>query len=212
MVNFRKAFTYIFDDEQWFEKLIIPLLVSFIPLVGQFAMLGYVLRTINNVHQNLVNPLPSFDFGEDLSRGFRYSLVTLVYSLPAFLLALIFALLSNVMNSNSNPGTEFIGIMLMFLFVSLIFVYSIALVLIQPLIMANFAVKNTFASGFEFGNFFRLLRKNFSAWLLVYAGQILTALIAPFGIILLFVGVAVTGFYGQLFIAHLTGQAMIASE
>mgnify|MGYP001192835170 CR=1 FL=1 len=34
MMNFGKAFTFIFDDERWFDKLIVPILVSLIPIVG----------------------------------------------------------------------------------------------------------------------------------------------------------------------------------
>ena len=212
MVNFGKSLTFIFDDERWFDKLIIPLLVSLIPIIGQLVMLGYILRTINNVHQNEVNPLPTFDFGEDLSRGFRYTLINLVYSLPAFLLALLLMLPINMMNDNSGKGAEVLGIMLMLLIVCLIVVYALALFLIQPISMSNFAVKNTFASGFEFGNFFKRLRTDFKAWLLVYAGSILAGLIAPLGSIVFFIGVVVTTFYGQLLVAHLSGQAMAATD
>ena len=212
MVNFTKAFTYIFEDERWFDKLIVPLLVSLIPVIGQFVMLGYILRTINNVANNELNPLPTFDFGEDLSRGFRYTLINLVYSLPAFLLALLLMLPINMLHDNSGKSAEVFGIMLMLLIVCLIVVYALALFLIQPIAMANFAVKNTFASGFEFGNFFKRLRTDFKAWLLVYAGSILAGLIAPLGSIVFFIVVVVTTFYGQLLVAHLSGQAMTATD
>lgn len=212
MVNFKKALTFIFDDERWFDKLIIPLLVSLIPIIGQLVMLGYILRTIANVHQNLVDPLPNFDFGEDLSRGFRYTLINLVYSLPGFLLALLFILPINIMDNNSSTGAEVFGIMLMFLIGFLILVYALALFLIQPISMANFALKNTFASGFEFGNFYKRLKKDFNAWLLVYAGSILAGLIAPLGSIVLVIGVVITTTYGQLLVAHLSGQAMAATD
>ncbi|MBP7213414.1 MAG: DUF4013 domain-containing protein [Anaerolineaceae bacterium] len=212
MVNFRKALTFIFDDENWFDKLIVPLLVSLIPVIGQFVILGYILRTIANVHQNEINPLPTFDFGEDLSRGFRYTLINLVYSLPAIVLAILFILPINIIDNASNTGTEVFGIMMILLIVLLFFVYALALFLIQPIAMANFAVKNTFASGFEFGNFFKRLRTDFKAWLLVYAGSILAGLIAPLGSIVFFIGVVVTTFYGQLLVAHLCGQAMTATD
>ena len=212
MVNFRKALTFIFDDERWFDKLIIPLLVSLIPIIGQLVMLGYILRTINNVHQNLVDPLPTFDFGEDLSRGFRYTLINLVYSLPAIVLALLILLPINMIDNNSNAGIGVFGIILMLLIACLILVYCLALFLIQPISMANFALKNTFASGFEFGNFFKRLGKDFKAWLLVYAGIILAGLIAPLGSIVFLIGVVITTTYGQLLVAHLSGQAMAATD
>ena len=33
-VDFGKAFTYIFDDPKWFDKIIIPILFGLIPIVG----------------------------------------------------------------------------------------------------------------------------------------------------------------------------------
>ena len=43
-MNFKKALTYIFDDPEWFNKILIPLLVSLIPLVGQMAVTGWMLE------------------------------------------------------------------------------------------------------------------------------------------------------------------------
>ena len=77
-MNFGKAFTYIFDDKEWFSKLIIPLLVSLIPVVGPLAMSGYVMRVTKNVSQHSAEPLPIFEFGADLGKGFRWMLITLV--------------------------------------------------------------------------------------------------------------------------------------
>lgn len=60
MVNFGKAFTYIFEDENWFDKLIVPVLVSLIPVVGTMAFLGYTLRTVKNVAYNEAHLCQSF--------------------------------------------------------------------------------------------------------------------------------------------------------
>jgi len=48
-MNFKKAFTYIFEDQRWFEKLIVPLLVTLIPVVGGMATAGYIMRVTRNV-------------------------------------------------------------------------------------------------------------------------------------------------------------------
>ena len=84
--------------------------------------------------------------------------------------------------------------------------------LFQPIIMANFAVKNKFSAGFEIGNFFRRLGNNFGAWLLVFAGMLIGGLIAPLGSIVIIIGVLLTTTYVQLMVAHLTGQAYAVSE
>lgn len=210
MIDFGKAFTFIFDDERWFDKLIVPVLVSLIPVVGGLAFTGYILRTIKNVIQNEVNPLPDFEFGEDLSRGFRLFLIGLVYSLPIMLvvgLALI-----PMLRLNSNESLSALAVIFLVLAFLLMIAYSLFLMLIQPIMTANFAVKDTFASGFELGLFFKRLGNNFVAWLIVYAGIFLAGIISPLGSILFFVGVLLTTAYSQLMVAHLTGQAYAASE
>lgn len=210
MIDFGKAFTFIFDDERWFDKLIVPILVSLIPVVGGLAFTGYILRTIKNVIQNEVNPLPDFEFGEDLSRGFRLFLIGLVYSLPIMLvvgLALI-----PMLRLNSNESLSALAVIFLVLALLLMIAYSLFLMLIQPIMTANFAVKDTFASGFELGLFFKRLGNNFVPWLIVYAGIFLAGIISPVGSILFFVGVLLTTAYSQLMVAHLTGQAYAASE
>ena len=210
MVNFGKAFTYIFDDEKWFDKLIVPILVSLVPFIGPIALTGYALRTINNVVQNEVDPLPDFQFGEDLGRGFRYFLVGLVYSLPIMLVVGLMAI--PLMTLNNNDTVSVLGVIFLIFGGLLILVYGLLMMLIQPIAMANFAVKDTFASGFELGIFFKRLGNNFTAWLLVIAGIIVAGFISPLGSIAFGIGAFVTTAYSQLMVAHLAGQAYSASE
>lgn len=210
MVNFGKAFTYIFDDERWFDKLLVPVLVSLIPFIGPIAFSGYILRTINNVVQNEVDPLPDFQFGEDLGRGFRYFLIGLVYSLPVMLVVGLMTI--PLMTLNNNDTLSALGVIILIVGGLLILAYGLLMMLIQPVAMANFAVKDTFASGFELGIFFKRLGNNFTAWLLVIAGIFVGGIISPMGSIVFGIGAFVTTAYSQLMVAHLTGQAYAASE
>lgn len=208
-MNFGKSFTYIFDDPQWFDKLLIPILVSLIPLVGSFAVLGYILRTIANVARGEAYPLPRFSFGEDLGRGFRYMLVGLVWAIPAIIMSVLIMIPVNLLQGNDGSAVAWIFIVL---FAIGLLIYAVFMGLFQPIIMANFAVKNKFSAGFEIGNFFRRLGNNFGAWLLVFAGMLIGGLIAPLGSIVIIIGVLLTTTYVQLMVAHLTGQAYAVSE
>ena len=210
MINFGKAFTFIFDDERWFDKLVVPVLVSLIPIIGAMALTGYVLRTIKNVIQNEVDPLPDFQFGEDLERGFRFFLVGLVYSLPMMLVVGLMTI--PLFTLNNNESVSALGVIVLILGGLMLLAYGLFLMLIQPISMANFAVKDTFASGFEMRNFFKRLGNNFTAWLLVIAGMVLASIISPMGTIVFGLGAFITTAYSQLMVAHLTGQAYVASE
>jgi hypothetical protein len=211
MINFGKAFTYIFEDERWFDKLLTPLLVSLIPIIGTMAFTGYILRTIKNVIQNEPHPLPNYNFSEDLGRGFRYFLVGLVYALPIFLLFWIM-FIPMTMIDNSQTAIGFGAILILIIGGIIMFAYSLFLALLQPIAMANFAMKDTFASAFEWSSFFKRLGNNFTAWLLVFAGVLISGFISPLGSILFIIGVVITSAYSQLMVAHLTGQAYAASE
>ena len=208
-MNFGKAFTFIFDDERWFDKLIVPILVSLIPIVGMMAFTGYLLRTIKNVVQNEIDPLPDFQFGDDLGRGFRFFLVGLVYSLPMMLVVGIMTI--PLMGLNNTDSVSPLGVIVLILGGLLLLAYGLVMMLIQPIAMANFAVKDTFASGFELGSFLKRLGNNFTAWLLVIAGMILASIISPMGSIVFGIGAFITTAYSQLMVAHLSGQAYVAS-
>lgn len=208
-MNFSKAFTYIFDDPKWFEKLIVPMLVSLIPVVGPMALAGYIMRTTRNVAEGVAYPLPEFDFGMDLGRGFRWLVITLVYSIPLILLSLLWVIpLVRVGNGDAGTGSW----IMLFIFGGLFLLVALVISLVIPLAQVNFAVKDTFASAFDFKAIYRMLQNNFVDWLIVLAGVIIGGFISPIGSILLFVGAIITGTYSQLMVAHLAGQAYNLSQ
>ncbi|HNW95298.1 MAG TPA: DUF4013 domain-containing protein [Anaerolineaceae bacterium] len=204
-MNFGKAFSYVFDDQRWLEKIIIPILYSLIPVVGWMVMMGYVMRTIRNVAEGVEFPLPVCDFGDDLALGFKMFVVNLAYAvIPLLLMLLLMPLTYAVESSNSMPVLAILGLIILSLF---LFVYGIVYSLIFPIIQANVAIKNSISAGFEFKQIFGMLTKNIGAWLLVYAGLLIGGLIAPLGSIAFFIGVFLTSMYSQLMTAHLAGQA-----
>jgi len=210
-MNFTKAFTYIFDDPRWLEKLVIPLLVTLIPVIGWMVAAGYLLRVTRNVAEHQVEPLPELEFGADLSRGFKVFVANLLYGLP---IVVVSTLLFLPLGLSGNSGsTNFFAIALAILGGLLILLYALFVAIIMPAVNANLAVKEQIGAAFEFKEIFRMIGNNFKAWLIVIGGTILCSVfIAPIGGIILVVGAIITGFYSQLIIAHLTGQAYAHSQ
>ncbi|HOA22044.1 MAG TPA: DUF4013 domain-containing protein [Anaerolineaceae bacterium] len=204
-MNFGKAFTYIFDDPKWLDKIIIPILFSLIPVVGMFVLMGYVLRTTRNVAEGVEYPLPQCDFGDDLALGFKFFVVNLVYAAIPLLLGLLMIPLG--IAADNSASTPVLPIIVIILITFLLVLYGIAWSLIMPVVQANFAVKGTIAAGIDIKTIFKMFMKNISAWLLVFAGLIVAGIIAPLGSIALFIGVFITSMYAQLMTAHLAGQA-----
>ena len=204
-MNFGKAFTYVFDDPRWFEKIIIPILYSLIPVVGGFVLMGYIMRTNRNVAEGAEFPLPVCDFGVDLALGFKLMVVNLVYAIIPMLFGLLLIPLTYAIGSSDR--LQVLAVIAVIIIGFMIFLYAIAWALIVPIIMAHVAKKNSISAGFELKTIFGMLTKNFGSWLLVFAGYLIASFIAPLGAIALFVGVFLTSMYSQLLIAHLSGQA-----
>lgn len=210
-MNFTKAFTYIFDDQRWLEKLVIPLLVTLIPVIGWMVVAGYLLHVTRNVAEQQAEPLPELQFGADLGRGFKIFVANLVYALPIIIVSTLLFLPLALTENNIN--TTWFAIALAIFAGLLILVYAILLTILMPAVNANLAVKERISAAFEFKNIFSMLRNNFGAWLIVIGGSILcSVIIAPIGGIVLAIGAIVTGLYSQLIIAHLTGQAYAQSQ
>ena len=198
-MNFTKAFTYIFDDQRWLEKLVIPLLVTLIPVIGWMVVAGYLMR------------VPELEFGADLGRGFKVFVANFLYGLPIVLVSLLL-FLPLALTQNSSEAS-LIAIMLAALGGFVILLYALFLAVLMPAVNANLAVKEKIGAALEFKTIFRMLRNNLKAWLIVMGGVLLcSAIIAPIGGIVLAIGAIVTGFYSQLIVAHLTGQAYAHSQ
>lgn len=210
-MKFLKAFTYIFEDQRWLEKLVIPLLVTLIPVIGWMVVAGYLLRVTHNVAEDQAEPLPELKFGADLGRGFKVFVTNLVYSLPILLVTtLLFLPLALTGNSNE---VGILAIMSALFGGFLILLYALFMTAVMPPVHANLAVNDQIGAAFDIKKIFRMLKNNFTAWLIVIGGSFLcSVIIAPLGGIVLAVGAIVTGLYSQLIIAHLTGQAYAQSQ
>jgi hypothetical protein len=208
-VDFGKAFSYIFDDPKWFDKVIIPILYGLIPVIGWMVASCYAMRVTRNVANRIDQPLPVCDFGEDLALGFKHFVVTLVYLFPFFIFGALMAMF-NTWTIHQIGG--FLPVLAMVLLRLLMGAYAIFLTLVTPIAQANVAVKNTVGAGFEFKHFFGRLSKNISAWLIVVGGSILGSMIAPIGLVAFGIGVIFTSMYAQLIMSNLEGQAYAASQ
>jgi hypothetical protein len=206
-MNFPKSFTYIFEDPDWFSKLILPMLCSLIPIVGPLVMAGYTTHLIRNVAAREPRPLPQLNFGEDLARGFKWFVVMLIYVIPLILLIVLMV----VPVSASSEKAPAIAIIISIFFGGIILAYFVFLWLLMPLAQAHFAVNGTISSGLAVTKFAKMFSRNAAEWLLVLAGGLLAGLIAPIGGILFFIGALMTSTYAGLMVSHLIGQAYAVS-
>lgn len=206
-MDFGLAFSYVFNDEDWFKKVALPALCGLIPIIGPMIISGWSLKAAKNVMDgNEEHALSELDFGADLGRGFMSSLITAIYSLPAIIfIGIAVGLFAAA--SNADQGVSIllfvlggcaglIGVLLMIL-----------IVFLNVVAVANYVATGEFGAAFRFGELFGML-KSFGPWALAVLGNILgLGIIAPLGSIACGVGAMLTLAYGSAVYAHLMGQA-----
>lgn len=212
-MKFGDAFTYVFQDPDWFKKIIIPGLVGLlIPFIGQMVLLGWALKVTLNVIRNNPNPLPSMDFGGDLGRGFKAWVVGLVYGIPMFIFYLPIMILSFVAGESGEQSMILVVSIVGACFGVLMLLYGIMMGLILPAAYARVAVHDSIGAGLAFGEVFRMVKNNLVTYLLILVGTIAASFIASLGSIACVIGVFLTVPYSFAIMGHLYGQGYLVAR
>jgi hypothetical protein len=223
-----KSISFITEDPRWQQKLMIgtgviiaSTVFSFvlIGIVGFIIFAGYCIRLLQNVRDGQPNPLPEWDqWGEDLARGFKLVVATIVWSLPVIIL-IIPTIIGGALSDSHGGGTEFIGGMLLICGNCLTFLYALLLTVATPGISIAFAKDEQITSALQFREIIAWTRANIGQVLvvtLVYiAASIALALIGGIvGVLLCLVGLIITlplaTLLTGLFQYHLYGQLAYA--
>jgi hypothetical protein len=175
-MNVGKSFTFPFEDKQWISKLGMGAVVAMVPILN-FAWSGYMVGIIQNVMNNVQEPLPNWDdIGKKFTDGLILFAVGLVYALPmlvAICLPLSIMIVPAILAGNGNMQ-EFsraiagVGSALFFCLLCVFTIYGLVLSVVYPAILVIFAREGTFASCFKFREVFNLIGRNagsfFTAW------------------------------------------------
>jgi hypothetical protein len=220
-----KAFTYMFEDESWPSKTLIGALVNMVPILN-FAWMGYLIGVLRNVSRD-EKPLPLWDdFGTKFMDGLKIGGASLLYTLPATILAVIavvvFVIPVAAQNNQDLQAVLFGTVSLVYMLIcGIVVLYLLAFSFFLPAISIHYARTGTFKSCFEVSQILALVRKDFSgyitAWLLslvagIAAGAISTGISALIGWIpcigqaAIWLFTAVAGVWGTLVSYHLYGQ------
>jgi Protein of unknown function (DUF4013) len=213
-MDFGLAFSFPFQDEKWIEKIAIAAVLSIIPFIGWFALLGWSIeigrRVINGEQEVLAD---WSDFGGMLALGFKAWLVSLIFAIPLILVWLPFGLTTAFFGSTDGDAAAAIISIISLCFICLAFAYSIALMFFVPASYGRLA-----ASDGELGDalnlraIWNMVSSAPGAYLIVLLGYLVASFIASLGLIICFVGVFLTGAYAAAVSGHLFGQAYRVSS
>ncbi|MBW6472081.1 MAG: DUF4013 domain-containing protein [Anaerolineaceae bacterium] len=212
-MKFADAFTFVFQDPEWFKKIIIPGLIGLlIPIVGQIFLLGWALKVTLNVIRNNPSPLPNMEFGADLGRGFKAWVVGLVYAIPMILFYLPILILGLVASDSGEQSMAVVVAIAGICFGFLMLLYGIVMGLILPAAYARVAVEDSIGAGLAFAEVFRMVKNNLVTYLLILGGTLAASFVASLGSIACGIGILVTVPYSFAIMGHFYGQGYLEAK
>ncbi|MBO0702191.1 MAG: DUF4013 domain-containing protein, partial [Candidatus Dormibacteraeota bacterium] len=195
MLTFGDSFGWAFRDPQWGRKLILQGLIGLIPIVGQIAAFGWILRCLDNLRsgrQELAEP------GFPLGRG-------ITVWLPLFVLALIAGIIPRILDgiggalvgsSSASGGSTVAGAILIGIGNLLGLILGLGTAFLLVSLFAT-AYEGGMGAAFNYPNVIRRAIQNPVASLL----GIVAGFIAGIGTVLCYFGLILTYGYGMSIIA-----------
>lgn len=207
-MDWGKSFTYVFDDKEWVQKVLIGGILSLIPIVN-LAMVGYALKVLKNVAEGAERPLPGWDdFGDYFVKGLMSTLGVVVWAIPLIILAMFAGFFSAVTGyDTAEPGRVAAPFAFCIWSMScLSAVYGLFLGLVLPSALTHYALSGEFGAFFRFGDIFKYITANFSNYIVALLLAVVAQFVSGFGVILCCIGVIFTEFWATLVSSHLFGQ------
>lgn len=178
-ISFSEAFKYPFKT----PKRLLYALLLFVPIIGWFALFGYIVRLINEFIEGRYEELIKLDFMEDLKLGFMVFLKSLPFYITYFIITSAIIYVNEIFGNLVNL---LLGV----------FVF--------PILAVNFKRKQTVESFFEFS-----ILKNVADNL----GDYIVAILKQWVLLLVFlclslvlIGIPAMYFTGSIFIANFYGH------
>ncbi len=210
-IDIGRSLSFITEDEQWISKVLIGGLILIIPIVGQLAMLGYMIETGQNLTRGREKPLPEWgEFGNKLLMGFHAFLISLVYALPIVLLVFIFTCFIGLMAGGAEGREEEIAgvvVSAMFCLFPLLFILGLILQI------ATFAgwvryirTDANLGASLAIGPVWEMLRAAPGTWGITLLVYLLFSVLASLGGIACGVGALFTTMYALIGFGHVLGQ------
>jgi len=199
-----KSFSFVFEDEKWIEKVLIGGLVSLIPIVGIFILMGYGVKLVRNVRNHDPNPLPEWtDWGELIADGLKLFIITFIWTLPLVILYMLIVI-PMAMTDPENPSA--LASTMAMCFGCFAFLYGIIVWLALPAIVIKFAETGEISSGFKFGEILGFVKKHLGQIVIVALISLVVYTIAGFGIVLCVIGLLFTNFWAYMVQYHMIAQ------
>ena len=220
-----RAFSFVVDDKDWAVKILIGagillagILFSWvlvIPLITAVALLcGYSLEITRRVIRGDAQRMPEWkEWGKLLADGLRVIVVSLVYAMPAILVALALGLPGGLLGDSSSHSARAIGELLSIIASLTCFGWAIIISFLLPAAIGRLADRGNLSAALRFGDVIGLVRRNFSTYLVTVLMSWVASIVGGLGKLVCGVGWLATIPYSAMVTGHLYGQAyLVASD
>jgi hypothetical protein len=176
-MEFGKALTYPFEDEEWLSKLGIGVAVSLIqgviPYFGLAPLWGWQIKLINNVKNGVERPLPDWqNFGDYIMKGLLALVANLIYQIPFLLfvgvgLGAFFGLGGISANSDSGSALGVLAIVVLSCCGCLGLLYTLVATAAFWAGLIRYSDSGEFSTFMEFGTNFGMVFSNIGDWVVL---------------------------------------------
>jgi len=209
-MDFGKAFSFVFEDEDWLKKIGVGGLLALIPIVGIFVVIGWGLEITKRVIKGEAEVLPEWDdFGGYLTKGFLVFLIAFIYTLPILIIQGCGS--AGYLFDTSDDTVAMIAGIVSACFGCFTAILSLVIYLVLPAAVGRYAATDELGEAFKIGEIFRTVKENLGTYGMVLLGGMLASLVASLGTIACVIGVLFTMVYSMAINGHLWGQAYVTS-
>ncbi|MBI3734827.1 MAG: DUF4013 domain-containing protein [Chloroflexi bacterium] len=212
-----KAFTFMFEDEQWVSKLLVAsvlALFGFFLLIPLLPLIGYMVEVQQNVARGEARPLPDWNnIGVKTLKGLNVVVILFIYSLPVIVLTCCLLLLVAVTPSSkdANPIGLLLGLYTL-CYICVVSLYSFALAVFTPAAVTLYAATDRVSDAFRVMQVMGFIRRNAGNYAAAVIFGLVASFIAQFGILICGVGLAATYAWWLLVHGYLFGQVYRAAQ
>lgn len=206
-----RSFSYVTEDQEWLRKVLIGALISLIPVIGQFYLMGYAIEALRNILQGRETPLPepTDDFGDKLVKGILIWVIVFIYFLPLTIASACSGAGGAIFPSiiDDPDAVNVITSVWGGCFGCLSIVIGILISLLMPFVWSRYAETGEFGEAFKLGEIFGMLKENLGQTVIATLVSGLAGFVAFIvGLILCGIGLIFTMFYAQLITVFLYGS------
>jgi hypothetical protein len=207
-MDFARAFSFPFSDQDWPKKILIPALIALIPIIGTIYISGWMIEIVRRVLRGDLTPLPEeIDFGGYFMDGLKIFVIGLIYSIP--LIIFYAPWIATIIAGSGGAEDSTVGVLSLIstCCCGLGFLYLLFVGFLMPAVYGVYANDSTVGAGFRFNEIFSLIKAAPGAYVMVVLGWIVVGLIVSIASVVPYIGTIIAGTYGQAAISHLSAQA-----